>query len=69
MPIYEYECANHGKFDENRPIKLRAFAECPICGTIWPKNLTVPHVVYKGSGFTSQDAKLSKPENPLDTMD
>ena len=33
MPLYEYECPEHGKFEELRPVDARTIpALCPKCG-------------------------------------
>ncbi len=33
MPVYEYECDNHGRFDELRRLDENQLpADCPICG-------------------------------------
>jgi putative FmdB family regulatory protein len=43
MPIYEYECAAHGRFDE-----LRGFdachdpADCPACGAACARAVSLP---------------------------
>jgi putative FmdB family regulatory protein len=32
MPIYEYECSDHGEFEAERPMRLSAEpGECPVC--------------------------------------
>ena len=32
MPIYEYECSEHGQFEAQRPMRLSAEpGECPVC--------------------------------------
>lgn len=41
MPIYEYECSEHGLFDESRPMqRSREGAECPACGRAAPRVLS-----------------------------
>lgn len=69
MPIYQYDCPTDGAFEERRAIDRRKFAKCPICGAIASKKMTIPHVHYRGSGFTSTDAWMQEPENPLDVDD
>ena len=33
MPIYEYECTEHGQFEAERPMRRSAEAgDCPTCG-------------------------------------
>lgn len=41
MPIYEYECSQHGVFDELRPMSRSAEgAECPTCQSLAPRVLS-----------------------------
>lgn len=41
MPIYEYECSQHGVFDELRPMSRSAEgAECPSCQSLAPRVLS-----------------------------
>ena len=47
MPIYEFECDNHGCFDEQRPMALaKAGAPCPTCGLSARRVLSLPNVAY-----------------------
>ena len=32
MPLYEYDCPNHGKFEAIKPMSDGQFALCPVCG-------------------------------------
>lgn len=32
MPIYEYECEEHGVFEELNSISSEPFTKCPKCG-------------------------------------
>lgn len=41
MPIYEYECREHGLFQEQRPMSRSAEgAECPGCQSLAPRVLS-----------------------------
>jgi putative FmdB family regulatory protein len=41
MPIYEYECREHGLFEELRPMqRSREGAECPRCDAASPRVLS-----------------------------
>ena len=41
MPIYEYECNEHGVFEELRPMdRSREGAECPECRATAPRVLS-----------------------------
>lgn len=61
MPIYEYKCANCGKFEKLQKISEDPIEVCPTCGgsvrRIISKNVGV---VFKGSGFYTTDNKQVK---------
>ena len=43
MPIYEFECADHGLFELTRPMaQVREPAECPECGELGKRLLSAP---------------------------
>ena len=44
MPLYEYSCSEHGRFDYVKSIHDPTFREapCPSCGTTCEKVLSVP---------------------------
>jgi putative FmdB family regulatory protein len=45
MPIYEFECDEHGSFDEQRPMALaKSGAPCPTCGGEARRVLSAPSV-------------------------
>src|SRR5688572_3906738 len=45
MPMYEYECAEHGVFDEMRSMARASEAvECPICRVPSPRILSAPRL-------------------------
>ena len=47
MPLYEYECSEHGGFDEQRPMSLAsAAAPCPHCGADARRVLSAPNVAF-----------------------
>jgi len=60
MPIYEYRCPKHGKFEAIRPMEYRASNSCPECEEVcdlipsrfshyWFNKFTTD-----GEGFTSK---------------
>ena len=58
MPLYVYECEEHGKFTKIRKIVERNEPlECKICGKECPHtpDFTTGPPVFKGSGFHSTD--------------
>ncbi len=55
MPIYEYKCENGHVFDEMQSFSSEPIATCGDCGTAASRMLSVPMVLYKGSGFYTTD--------------
>jgi putative FmdB family regulatory protein len=44
MPIYEYECLEHGLFEELRPmLRSSEGASCPECAAASPRVLSATH--------------------------
>jgi putative FmdB family regulatory protein len=41
MILYEYKCSCGFEFETRRPIELRTSAECPKCGVMANKRLSV----------------------------
>jgi putative FmdB family regulatory protein len=47
MPTYEFECLDHGAFDEQRPMALaKSPAPCPSCGREAPRVLSLTNIPY-----------------------
>jgi putative FmdB family regulatory protein len=45
MPMYEYECDEHGRFEQLRPLsEYAAPAPCPTCELGAPRVVSVPHL-------------------------
>ncbi|MEM6373084.1 MAG: zinc ribbon domain-containing protein [Pseudomonadota bacterium] len=45
MPIYQYSCEQCGLFEDRKPIALfDAPCDCPTCGALSPRALTMPQV-------------------------
>lgn len=60
MPIYEFECVDHGPFELTRPmIQMRDPAECPACGALAKRWLSVPNVA-RGSAVARRAAAVNE---------
>jgi putative FmdB family regulatory protein len=43
MPVYEFECVDHGAFELTRPMaQMREPAPCPDCGSLGKRLLSAP---------------------------
>jgi putative FmdB family regulatory protein len=50
MPIYDYECAGHGRFELARPMSASGDgAPCPRCGNLAPRVITAPRLQTLGA--------------------
>jgi putative FmdB family regulatory protein len=60
MPIYEFECTDHGVFELTRPMaQVREPASCPDCGTVAKRLLSAPSLVT-GSAIGRRAAALNE---------
>jgi putative FmdB family regulatory protein len=60
MPIYEYECANHGSFELTRAMaQVRDPAECPDCGKLGKRLLSAPNLA-SGSAVGRRAAAINE---------
>ncbi|MXX93278.1 MAG: zinc ribbon domain-containing protein [Chloroflexi bacterium] len=55
MPLYDYKCENGHVFEEVQSWTSDPVATCGDCGTSATRMLSVPMVLYKGSGFYTTD--------------
>ena len=55
MPLYDYKCENGHVFEEMQSFSSDPIATCGDCGTSATRMLSIPMVLYKGSGFYTTD--------------
>ena len=55
MPLYDYKCQNGHIFEVMQSFSSKPGATCDDCGTPATRQLSIPMVVYKGSGFYTTD--------------
>ena len=56
LPIYTYKCeANGHEFELRQDFSASPEQVCPTCGSTARRQLHVPTVIYKGSGFYTTD--------------
>lgn len=55
MPVYEYQCVEHGhRFELHQPVGADPPA-CPVCGSASRKVYSSVGLIFKGSGFHVND--------------
>lgn len=56
MPRYDYRCRECGNlFEKTQSFNSVPGANCPICGAEADRQISIPAVHYKGSGFYTTD--------------
>ena len=55
MPLYEYQCARDGTFEQVRKFSDPPLETCPKCGGPVEKLLSAPAIQFKGSGWYVTD--------------
>ena len=58
MPVYQYQCEEHGSFERIKKISEREQAECPECGEICSMQITAPKMLQ--GGYMDKSMKFSK---------
>ncbi|HEX9438004.1 MAG TPA: FmdB family zinc ribbon protein [Candidatus Limnocylindria bacterium] len=62
MPIYDYRCDHCGHaFSAVQSFKDDALAACPSCGKHPRRLITLPAIVFKGSGWYKTDSRGPAP--------
>lgn len=77
MPLYEYRCPQHGRFELVRKFADPPLTKCPTCGKKVEKLFSAPAIQFKGSGWyitdyarkSSGDGKDAGKEGKKDTAD
>jgi putative FmdB family regulatory protein len=58
MPIYDYRCDHCGHvFSAVQSFKDEALEKCPNCGKMPRRLLSMPAIVFKGSGWYKTDSR------------
>lgn len=58
MPIYNYNCEEHGSFEKMKKISERSYANCPECEKECEQQITAPRMVQ--GGYMDKSMKFSK---------
>ncbi|MBI2774318.1 MAG: hypothetical protein HYX56_07495 [Chloroflexi bacterium] len=68
MPIYDYRCDHCGHaFSQVQTFTEEAVAACPSCGKKPRRLITMPAIVFKGSGWYKTDSRGAAPAGEGDT--
>lgn len=63
MPVYEYRCGSGHHYEKTEGFDAPREQSCPRCGTPARRQISLPTVIFKGSGFYSTDNRKSSGGN------
>lgn len=58
MPMFDYQCKEHGVFEKMKKIAERETAPCPECGETCPQIISPPAMV--NGGYMDSSLRFSK---------
>ena len=59
MPTYDYRCAKGHRYEKQEPFGSPSEHPCDKCGVVAKRQLSVPALAFKGSGFYKTDSRKS----------
>ncbi len=63
MPIYEYQCSKGHEYERTEGFGAPTEQRCPKCGSSSRRLISMPAVIFKGSGFYSTDNRKGQAGN------
>ena len=63
MPVYEYRCSGGHFYEKSEGFDAPNRHRCPDCGKLARRQISVPAVIFKGSGFYSTDNRSGQRRN------
>ena len=67
MPIYDYHCDHCGHvFSAVQSFKDEALKVCPNCGKLPRRLMSMPSIVFKGSGWYKTDSRSASQRGSSD---
>jgi putative FmdB family regulatory protein len=61
VPVYEYRCSAGHQYERTESFSAPASHDCEVCGKTARRLLSLPAIIFKGSGFYSTDNRKSAP--------
>ena len=59
MPTYDYRCAKGHRYEAQEPFGSPSEQPCPKCGAVAKRQISVPALAFKGTGFYKTDSRKS----------
>ena len=63
MPVYDYKCGGGHEYELTEGFHAPTQHPCPTCGKKSRRQISLPAVIFKGSGFYSTDNRKSSGGN------
>ena len=63
MPVYEYRCTKGHTYEKTEGFSAPPTQKCTQCGARARRQISMPAVIFKGSGFYSTDNRGSAPSS------
>ena len=63
MPVYEYACSKGHRYEKTEGFDAPSRQKCITCGALARRQISLPAVIFKGSGFYSTDNRKSSRRN------
>jgi putative FmdB family regulatory protein len=66
LPVYEYKCTKGHVYEKTEGFDAPSRQKCLRCGAVSRRQISMPAVIFKGSGFYSTDNRKngSTPSEP-----
>ena len=59
MPVYEYRCQDGHHYEKTEGFDAPSEQSCLVCGRPAKRQISLPAVIFRGSGFYSTDNRKS----------
>ncbi len=63
MPVYEYRCSKGHTYEKTEGFSAPSTQKCMQCSARARRQISMPAVIFKGSGFYSTDNRGSPPSS------
>ncbi len=63
MPVYEYRCSGGHHYERTEGFDAPSEHACVACGQTARRQISLPAVIFKGSGFYSTDNRKNSSRN------
>jgi len=69
LPIYDYKCTKGHLYEKTEGFDAPTRQKCVKCGSVARRQISMPAVIFKGSGFYSTDNRKSDSSDSSSTKD